>query len=77
MAGPLNTPTLRRGTVFEPCPKHSHWFAVYSRYRRAETFVEGGPGDSPCGGGLCQMKPGTGSYSETSVAAHDVYTGSL
>jgi hypothetical protein len=65
----------RRHTVFEPCPKHSSWFASCTRYRRAEVFIEGGPAGWPCGGGLCEMKPGADFYSSTFVDAHPVYTG--
>jgi len=68
---------MRALTVFETCPKHVSLFARETRYRCAETFVEGGPYGSFCDGGLCQMKPGTDFYTGTFVQAHDVYTAAM
>ena len=76
MGGRLaGTDTRRRRTVFEPCPKHSSWFAPRTGYGSAEVFVEGGPAGLPCGGGLCEMKPWTDFYSSTFADPHPVHTG--
>lgn len=65
---------LRKHTVFEPCEYHALSYAVESRYRRAETMVEGGWGNSPCPADPCRMRPGTDFYCAEFVAAHPVYT---
>jgi hypothetical protein len=65
--------TLRKRTVFKPCEHHEAMYARETRYRRAETFVEGGWGGSPCPGEPCTMLPGTDFYSADFVAAHPVY----
>jgi hypothetical protein len=68
---------MRHHTEFEPCPKHAPSFARETRYRRAEFFVEGGPYNSRCGGGLCQMRPGVDFYNQDFVTAYDAYTGAI
>lgn len=66
--------TLRKRTVFEPCSRHAAMYASESRYRRAETMVEGGWAFSPCRDNEpCQMRPGTDFYTETFVQDHPVY----
>jgi hypothetical protein len=53
----------RKITKFEICERHSGWFAGESRYRKAETFVEGGPASSGrCEGGKCRLWPGRDFY---------------
>lgn len=67
-------PTLRKRTVFYPCPAHVSRYACETRQRRAECFVEGG-WPSPCTAGeRCTMKPGTDFYAPEFVAEHDVFT---
>lgn len=65
---------LRKRTVFLPCDPHAAMYARESRYRRAETMVEGGWGNSPCPGEKCQMRPGTDFFAADFVAAHPTYT---
>lgn len=65
--------SLRKHTVFEPCPTHQAQYATESRYRRAEVMVEGGWGNSPCPTEACRMKPGTDFYTADFVAANPVY----
>lgn len=53
----------RLHTKFEICERHSGWFAGETRYRKAEVFVEGGPGGmSGCSGGKCRLWPGRDFY---------------
>jgi hypothetical protein len=50
----------RKITKFQICEAHEGWFAGDSRYRKAETFGEGGPGSGPpCSGDGCRLWPGT------------------
>lgn len=64
---------LRKHTIFEPCEYHEAHYARESRYRRAETMVEGGWANSPCPNKPCRMKPGTDFYTTTFVAENPVY----
>lgn len=60
--------TPRKHTKFVTCPKH-RWLKtvtlpgtlIVSRQRRAQMFMEGGPGgeDEYCEGGRCRIWPGT------------------
>ena len=63
---------LRKRTVLEPCAHHAPMYASETRYRRAETMVEGG-WPSPCSGGKCRMKPGRDFYSADFVAANPTF----
>jgi hypothetical protein len=65
------TNELRKRTVFEPCDHHVALYASETRYRRAETMVEGGW--SPCPGEPCRMKPGTDFYTASFVAENPIY----
>jgi hypothetical protein len=49
---------LRKHTKFQTCERHD-WLNGETRYRRAEFFLEGGPTDGPCQGGICRLWPGT------------------
>lgn len=64
---------LRKHTVFKPCKRHEAMYASETRYRQAETMVEGGWASSPCPDKPCQMLPGTDFYTETFVAENPVY----
>jgi hypothetical protein len=60
------TKTARKHTKFAYCDKHAPWFNGETRYRIAETFVEGGPGGMQgCSGGTCRLWPGTDFYVES------------
>lgn len=65
-------PRIRKRTVFEPCEAHAAEYASESRYRRAETFAEGG-WPSPCRPRKCRMRPGRDFYTAEFVAANAVY----
>lgn len=56
----------RKITKFQLCDRHASWFAGTTRYRKAETFVEGGPGSGlpGCSGGKCRLWPGRDFYVE-------------
>ena len=59
------TKPARKHTKFEVCDRHQGWFAGTSRERKAETFVEGGPGSvKGCDGGKCRLWPGRDFYVE-------------
>lgn len=64
--------TLRKRTVFYPCPAHVSRYACETRQRRAECFVEGG-WCSPCKDRPCAMKPGTDYYSPEFVVNNPLY----
>jgi len=69
----MNSRELRKRTIFEPCDYHAAIYASETRYRRAETMVEGGWANSPCPGPKCQLRPGTDFYTADFVATHPVY----
>jgi len=53
----------RKHTKFQTCERHA-WVSNERRERRAQVFMEGGPGDtypepSRCRGGECRIWPGT------------------
>lgn len=49
----------RKHTKFQICDTHAGWFAGETRSRKAECFVEGGPGHAaPCSGDGCRLWPG-------------------
>jgi hypothetical protein len=50
----------RKITKMQFCDKHAGRFAGETRYRQAETMVEGGwANGGPCSGGTCKLWPGT------------------
>jgi hypothetical protein len=50
---------IRKHTKFAYCEKHAPMFAGETRYRQAETCVEGGWAyGGPCEGGVCRLWPG-------------------
>jgi hypothetical protein len=63
---------LRKRTVFLPCARHESMYASETRYRRAETMVEGGWADDsgPCD---CRMRPGTDFYDARFVAENPTF----
>jgi hypothetical protein len=65
--------TLRKRTIFEPCPRHAAMYATETRYRCAEVMAEGGWASSPCTGEPCRMRPGTDFYTADFVAANPTY----
>jgi hypothetical protein len=68
-----STTSPRKRTVFQPCEHHEAMYASESRYRRAETMVEGGWANSACLGEPCQMRPGTDFFASEFVAANPIY----
>jgi hypothetical protein len=65
---------LRKRTVFEPCEHHAAMYATETRYRCAETMVEGGWASSPCPRESCKMRPGTDFFTAEFVTANPTYT---
>jgi hypothetical protein len=70
----MQSTSLRKRTVFQPCEHHEAMYAVESRSRRAEAMVEGGWANSPCPSEPCQMKPGTDFYTAEFVTANPIYS---
>lgn len=57
--------TPRKVTKFQICDAHAGYFSRDTRYRKAETFCEGGPGSGPpCSDDGCRLWPGRDFYVE-------------
>jgi hypothetical protein len=61
-----NLTAARKVSKFQICERHAGWFSGETRYRIAETFVEGGPSmnEQGCAGGRCRLWPGRDFYVE-------------
>ncbi len=66
MTATRNLTAARKVSKWEFCERHAPWFRGETRYRIAETFVEGGPAtDEPgCASGCCRLWPGRDFYVE-------------